>query len=38
VLGRGRVTVYDGKRHGDAHGALVLPAGARYDLGKKVPL
>jgi cyanophycinase len=38
VLGRGRVTVYDGKSHGDAHGALVLPAGARYDLGKKVPL
>jgi cyanophycinase len=38
VLGRGHVTVYDGKSHRDAHGALVLPAGARYDLARKVSL
>jgi hypothetical protein len=38
VLGRGHVTVYDGKRRGDAHGPLLLPAGARYDLARKVTI
>jgi cyanophycinase len=38
VLGGGHVTVYDGKSHGEAHGALVLPAGARYDLAKRATI
>jgi cyanophycinase len=38
VFGRGHVTVYDGRSHGDAHGSLVLPAGARYDLARKVTI
>jgi cyanophycinase len=38
VLGRGHVTVYDGTSHGDALGARVLTAGARYDLATKATL
>jgi cyanophycinase len=37
VLGRGRVTIFDGKDHDGAR-ALVLRSGARYDLGRKAPL
>jgi cyanophycinase-like exopeptidase len=37
VLGRGRVTIFDGKDH-DGAKALVLRSGARYDLGRKAPL
>jgi len=38
VLGLGHVTVYDGRSRGDARGALVLGAGARYDLARKASL
>lgn len=38
VLGRGHVTVYDGKKQGDADRTRVLSAGARYDLVRKVSL